>query len=85
MAYTVSQRMRELGLRIELGARHGDISRTVLRSAAQLILTGSLIGVPRALVSARALESRLYGVRLHDPMVILAAPLAPEARRWWIP
>jgi len=74
MAYTVSRRKRELGLRIALGARRNDISRAVIRSAGQLILAGSLLGVLGALAAARVLEALLYGVGPHDPLVIGAAP-----------
>ena len=75
MAYTVSRRKRELGLRIALGARRGDISRAVIRSAGLLIVAGLAIGVLCALAAARVLESLLYGVRPHDPLVIVAAPV----------
>jgi putative ABC transport system permease protein len=75
MAYTVSQRKRELGLRIALGARRIDVARAVIRSAARLVVAGTIIGVACAWVAARVLESLLYGVRPHDPAVILAAPL----------
>ena len=75
MAYTVSRRKRELGLRIALGARRNDISRAVIRSAGQLILAGSLLGVLGALAAARVLEALLYGVGPHDPLVIVAAPV----------
>ena len=75
MAYTVSRRKREIGLRMALGARGGDISRAVLRNAGRLILAGSAIGVLGAMAAARVMESLLYGVRPHDPAVIAAAPL----------
>ena len=75
MAYTVSRRKRELGLRIALGARQADISRAVIRSAGRLILTGSVIGVACAYAAARVLQALLYGVRPHDPIVVVAAPL----------
>jgi putative ABC transport system permease protein len=74
MAYTVSRRKRELGLRIALGARRSDISRAVIRSAGQLILAGCSIGVLCAFAAARGLEALLYGVSAHDPAVIVAAP-----------
>jgi len=75
MAYTVSRRKREIGLRMALGARGSDISRAVLRNAGRLILAGSAIGVLGAMAAARVMESLLYGVRPHDPAVIAAAPL----------
>jgi predicted permease len=79
MAYTVSRRKREIGLRMALGAQGGDVSRAVVRSAARLILAGSAIGVLCAFAGARTLESFLYGVRPHDPAVIAAAPVVLAA------
>jgi putative ABC transport system permease protein len=79
MAYTVSRRRREIGLRMALGARDSDVSRAVVRSAARLILAGSAIGVLCAFVGARGLESALYGVRPHDPLAMGAAPVVLAA------
>ena len=75
MAYTVSRRKRELGLRIALGAGRADISHAVIRNAGRLILTGSIIGVACAYAASRVLHALLYGVRPHDPTVIVGAPL----------
>jgi predicted permease len=75
MAYTVSRRRREIGLRMALGARGSDISRAVIRNAGRLILAGSTIGVLCAIAAARVLESVLYGVRPRDPAVMVTAPL----------
>ena len=75
MAYTVSRRKREIGLRMALGACGSDVSREVVRSAARLILAGSAIGVLCAVLGARVLESFLYGVGPRDPAVIVAAPV----------
>jgi predicted permease len=76
MAYTVSRRRREIGLRIALGACSADISREVLRSAGCLIVAGAAIGTAGALAGTRLLESMLYGVRPDDPAAIAAAPVA---------
>lgn len=75
MAYAVSRRKREIGLRMALGARRADVSRAILGNAGRLVLAGSAIGVLCAFAAARALGSLLYGVRPHDPMIIVAAPL----------
>ena len=75
MAYMVSRRRREIGLRMALGACGGDVSRAVLGSAGRLVLAGSLIGVLCASAGARVLASLLYGVRPRDPVVMAAAPL----------
>jgi predicted permease len=74
MLYTVSRRQREIGLRIALGARPDDISRSVLGSAAKLVAIGSAIGVLATLASGRVLESQLHGVRWNDPVTLAAAP-----------
>jgi hypothetical protein len=79
MAYTVSRRRREIGLRIALGARGSDVSRAVVGSAARLILTGSAIGVVCGFAGARGLESLLYGVRPHDAAAMAAAPVVLAA------
>jgi ABC-type antimicrobial peptide transport system permease subunit len=75
MAYSVSRRTREIGLRMALGARAGDVSRAVIQSAARLVLAGSAMGLALAFAGARVLESVLYGVRPHDPAVMFGAPV----------
>lgn len=74
MAYTVSRRRREIGLRIALGARPGEILRDIFRDSARLIAAGCLIGTAGALAGARLLESLLFGVRPHDAAVMTSAP-----------
>ncbi|HEV2445322.1 MAG TPA: ABC transporter permease, partial [Candidatus Sulfopaludibacter sp.] len=76
MAYTVSQRRREIGLRMALGASAGDLSRAVIRSAARLIAAGAAAGVAGAFTGARVLQSLLYGVQPGDAAVLVCAPLA---------
>jgi len=75
MAYLVSRRKREIGLRMALGARRSDVSRAVIGHAGRLVVAGSAIGVLGAFAAARVLESMLYGVRPHDSSVVVAAPL----------
>lgn len=75
MAYTVSRRRREIGLRIALGARRADISRDVFRKAGRLVLAGSALGILGAIAGTRLLESLLYGVKPRDPVVLIAAPV----------
>jgi len=76
MAYAVSRRKREIGLRMALGASRGDVSRAIVGGAGRLILAGSMLGVLCAFAGARVVGSFLYGVRPHDPLVIAAAPVA---------
>lgn len=70
MAYTASQRSREIGIRIALGAQRGAILRMVLGDGLRLAMAGVLIGVIVALVSGRLLSGFLYGVRADDPLTL---------------
>ena len=70
MAYTVSQRVPELGVRIALGATPGDIRRLVLGQGATLAALGLVIGLGLALLSGRVLQGLLFGVTPRDPLVL---------------
>jgi predicted permease len=72
IAYSVSQRTPEFGLRMALGARQFDVLRLVLVQAAKLILSGTAIGVLLALMLARALKSLIYDVSPADPLTFTA-------------
>jgi ABC-type antimicrobial peptide transport system permease subunit len=72
MAYTVSHRRRELGLRLALGARPGDVLRLVVGEALGLTAAGALAGVAAAAAGGRLLAGLLYGVRPADPVTMLA-------------
>lgn len=84
IAYAVSQRATEFGLRMALGAQRGDLMRMVLWQGARLVLPGSLAGVVLALALGRLMKSLIYGVRPDDPatfasvtgMVVAVALLA---------
>ena len=73
LAYSVSRRRREIGLRMALGAQRTDVAGMVLREVGWLFGVGAAAAIPVALVSARFLESQLYGVAPRDPATILAA------------
>ncbi len=75
LAYLVTLRTRELGLRLALGAQRSDILTLVLRNAATLLLTGIAAGLALSLAAARLLRSFLFGVHPHDPLTLIAAPL----------
>jgi putative ABC transport system permease protein len=67
ISYGVSQRTREIGVRVALGADTGDVVRLIGRSAARLAGTGLLIGLGAALVATRLLGALLYQVSPTDP------------------
>jgi predicted permease len=75
LAYLVTLRTRELGLRLALGAQRSDILSLILRGAAILLLTGTTFGLALSLLTARLLHSFLFGVKQYDPVTLIAAPL----------
>jgi predicted permease len=72
MSYVVSQRTRELGIRMALGATQGDVMRGVLGSGARLAALGILIGAAGALAGGRLLASQLFGISPADPLTFAA-------------
>jgi predicted permease len=75
LAYLVTQRTRELGLRIALGAQRSDVMWLVLRQATWMLLVGSGIGLVLAYLSSGLLRTFLYGVKPNDPWTIGAVTL----------
>jgi predicted permease len=73
MAYTVTRRTREVGIRMALGARARLVAWLFLREAAILIVIGFAVGVPCVWAFGRYVESQLYGVRPLDPVTIAVA------------
>jgi len=69
MAYSVTQRTGEIGVRLALGASHGDILRLVLRSGVAQVGLGLLLGIVGAFVSSHLLSQALYEVKPFDPAV----------------
>ncbi len=68
IAYSVTRRVREIGIRMALGAQRGDLVRMVLRQGLTMAIIGMAIGIPAALASARLLGSVLYEIQPHDPV-----------------
>ncbi len=70
MAYSVSRRTREIGVRLALGAQRSAVLKMVLREAAVLLLAGIGIGAASSLASASVLNTMLYGTAPRDPFVL---------------
>src|SRR5580693_5767946 len=75
LAYMVSQRSREIGIRMALGAQRDDILRMFLRRGVALAGVGIVAGLVVSASTASMMASLLYGVRPHDPAVFLIVPL----------
>jgi putative ABC transport system permease protein len=75
MAYTVTARKQEMGIRVALGARPADILRLVVGQGMRMTGIGVALGVAISLVLTRLLASLLFGVRATDPLVFSAAAL----------
>jgi putative ABC transport system permease protein len=71
MAYLVSQRRREIAVRMALGARHVDVLGSVLRHSLRMAAPGVLLGLVGALISARVMRTFLYEVEPTDPLVLV--------------
>jgi putative ABC transport system permease protein len=70
MAYSVSRRTREIGVRLALGAQRSTVLKMVLRDAAVLLLAGIVLGAVASLASASVLKTMLYGIAPRDPIVL---------------
>ena len=91
VSYLVSQRTREIGIRVALGARRAQVIRLVVLRSLVPIVIGLVAGVAGAIASSRLLGTLLYGVKATDPMVLgsivallgtcaIAASLIPARR-----
>jgi predicted permease len=81
VAYSVSRRTSEIGIRMALGAQRSAIGRLILGEAASLVLTGLVFGIAASFITGRLLRSLLFGVRSWEPTILaaVAAILAAAA------
>jgi ABC-type antimicrobial peptide transport system permease subunit len=79
MAFLVARRTREIGIRIALGARTGNVIWLVMREVLLLVGIGVLIGLPAAFAVTRLLASQLYDITPNDPATIALATLGIAA------
>jgi ABC-type antimicrobial peptide transport system permease subunit len=87
-SYTVSRRMRELGIRVALGASHRQVLGAALRRPAVLLAGGSIAGLALGIAASRLLASIVYQATSNDPMVLLGVVgtmLLVGAVATWIP
>ncbi|HET7215679.1 MAG TPA: ABC transporter permease [Terriglobia bacterium] len=75
MAYTVSRRASEIGIRMALGAQPQDVQGMVLRESLGLVIIGLAIGVPLTIAMAHLISSQLYGISQADPLTFIAVSL----------
>ena len=88
LSYTVSQRRREIGVRMALGARRKDIMTLVVLQGGGLVAAGAALGLLAAAASARILERFLFGIATSDGLTFAAAPLvlvAVALVACWVP
>jgi putative ABC transport system permease protein len=88
LAYSVSSRVREIGIRVSLGATRGEVVRMVVRDALAVAIPGIAIGIPLALAASWIVRSQLYGIGAADPWTIAGAILlftATAAVAAWLP
>jgi predicted permease len=70
VAYTVVARRREVGVRVALGARAGDVLRLFVVDAGRLVVAGIVVGLPLAIGVTMVLEGSFFGVQIADPVAI---------------
>jgi len=75
MSFLVSQRRKELGIRLAIGARPASVLALVLSSAGKLVLLGAACGAGLAAVAARGLEGLMFGISNYDPATYILVAL----------
>jgi ABC-type antimicrobial peptide transport system permease subunit len=76
ISYTVSQRQREIGIRLALGAQGGDVMQMVLRQGVKLALVGVGVGICAALGLMGLMKNLVFGVSAYDPVTFAAVAVS---------
>ena len=76
VAYSVAQRVNEIGIRMALGAQRADVMRLVVGQGSRAALIGIAVGIAGALGLTHFLSSLLFGVGANDPATFLGVPIA---------
>jgi predicted permease len=75
LSYTMTQRRKEMGIRLALGAAPGELLRFVVGGAARLAAVGIVLGLAVFIAAGRYLQSLVYGVSAHDPLTIVGCAI----------
>jgi predicted permease len=75
MSYDTARRTHEIGIRVALGARAGDIMRLVMRETVLLVVIGVALGLGAALATTRLISNLLFGLAPNDPLTVTLAVL----------
>jgi ABC-type antimicrobial peptide transport system permease subunit len=73
MAYAVTRRTREIGIRMALGADRTNVVWLIMREVLILMAIGVAVGLPASFLLTKLVQSQLYGVEAHDPWTIALA------------
>ena len=76
VSYAVSRRVREIGIRMTLGADAREVKRLILRQAMRPVVIGGLIGIAGCAAVSQILSGMLFGLSSHDPVAFVAVPLS---------
>ena len=79
MAYTVSQQVHEIGIRMALGAQRGDVLGLIARMSLRLVVIGVVLGLLGSVAAMKVLASQLFGVSPRDPATLIAVVAAMSA------
>jgi putative ABC transport system permease protein len=75
LSYSVTQRTREIGVRMALGAEVGNVLRMLLRSGLRWLVIGIGLGVPASVGLAKVLQNRIWGLKAADPLTLAIVAL----------